>query len=80
MTKTEIAKTVLAVGVQYGTGLIIAGIVRSNVIPLNTVQKIGVVAGTWALSGVVANAATKYTDDLIDEAISKFQKIKAKSE
>jgi len=79
MTKTEITKKIVAVGVQYGTGIIVAGIVRSNVVPMNTIQKIGIVVGTFALSGAASDAATKYTDHLIDEIVDGFQKVKTKS-
>lgn len=78
MNKIEIAKKVVGLTVQYGSGLIISGIVRSNVAPANIIQKVGVTVGVFAISGAVGNAASKYTDLMIDEIVDAYKELKEK--
>jgi len=78
MNKIELTKKVVGFTIQYGSGLIISGIVRSNVAPANVIQKVGITVGVFAISGAVGNAASKYTDILIDEIVDAYNEIKEK--
>jgi hypothetical protein len=67
----NVAKIAAATVSANGARKIIAGIVENNVTVGKPKDKIAVVAATWVLSGIVATACKKYTDNSIDSAVSK---------
>lgn len=76
-TKREIVKKVAGAVVQFGTGFIINGIVKTNVPVSHPGLKIVVGLTSFAIGGVVADAAQKYMDTTIDELIDGINKFKA---
>lgn len=72
MKMTTIAKFVkiaAATVVASGTKTIVAGIIENNVKIGKPKDKIAVTAATWVISGIVATAAKKYTDETVDDAM-----------
>lgn len=76
MSKRETTKKIVGWIVQYGTGTIVYGIIRNNIAPTRIDHKIGVGAASLAIGGVVADAAVKYSDQLVDELFDAFDKLK----
>lgn len=61
------AKFVVSGVVGIGAGKIVAGVIKNNIKPSSVIDKVTMVAGAWAISGIVAKASKKYTDESIDE-------------
>lgn len=70
MNKLDLVKFATSVVVGAGTSRIVGGIVKNNTSPEKLHQAVAVVAGTWVLSGIVADVSKKYTDAKIDEAVN----------
>ena len=76
MTKRDTAKKVVGLVAQYGTGVIVYGLIKNNVVPGNPIQAVGVFVGSIAIGGIVSDAATKYTDNLIDSVFDGIDEVK----
>ncbi len=74
--KIQLAKLGAKIVVHLGTGTIVNAIVRNNVAPANAFEKISIPAGSFAIGGIVANAAKQYTEDLIDDIVNAVSKAK----
>lgn len=74
MTKNrELTKKVVGAVVQYGTGIVIYGVIRNNVAAERLDQKVGVAVASFVLAGMVADAARKYSDNTIDDLFDAFE-------
>lgn len=76
MDKRELTKKIVKYVVGYGTGIVINGIINSNVEPDRIDQKIAVGVASLAIGGVIAEAASDYTDRRIEELFDKFEEAK----
>jgi hypothetical protein len=76
MNKTEIAKKIVRLATQYGTGMIVNSIISNNVHTERIDQKVGVAVASVAIGGVVGEAAGDHTDRMIDELIEATQSFK----
>lgn len=79
-SKLSAVKLVVSGVVGIGAGKIAKDIIKNNINPETLIDKVTTVAGAWALGGMVAKAAKKYTDEVIDdtaaavtEQIDKFK-------
>lgn len=68
-TVAKFVKIAAATVVASGTKTIVAGIIENNVKIGRPKDKIAVTAATWVISGIVATAAKKYTDETVDETM-----------
>lgn len=70
--KTAIAKKVVRIIVQFGAGTVVHAIISNNVdtTDASVAHKVSVPVASYALGGMVANAAGDYTDKLIDEMVA----------
>lgn len=76
MTKLEIVKAVASTIVGIGTSKIVYGIIANNVETTNPVDKVTVVAGSFVVGSMAADATKKHTDKMIDEAAAWLESIK----
>lgn len=67
MDNLQLAKDISAIAVSAGVNIVIKNAVKATTPEnLGIFKRIGVGIGTFAISGVVASAAIKYTDKQID--------------
>lgn len=72
----RITKAVAATIVGSGTRKIVAGIIENNVpAPDKMRDKIVIAAATWVISGIVATATKKYTDEAVDSIVSAVTEV-----
>lgn len=77
MDKILIAKRVTSFVVGAGVKTIISTIIKDNVDPDNLAKKATVIAGTFVIAGIVADASSSYTDAKIDALVDFYnEKIK----
>lgn len=76
--KTDLIKAVLRITVSLGAGKITGSIIRSHLGDLNKIQKITVPVAAYAIGGVVADRACDHVDGVVDDAVEKIEKIRAK--
>lgn len=69
-SKLAAAKWVVSGVVGIGAGKIAKDIIKKNINPETLIDKVTTVAGAWALGGMVAKAAKKYTDEAIDDTVT----------
>jgi hypothetical protein len=73
MDKIQVSKFVVGCVVASGVSRIVAGIVRNNTSPENLWQKISLLSGSFVIGGIVAGAAKKETDAIIDQIIDGYR-------
>ena len=70
MTKTELAKKAISATVMFGTGRIVYSILRNNVDePENIAQAVSVPVASFVIGGMAADAASQYSDRMVDEVV-----------
>lgn len=69
-SKLNAVKFVASSVVGIGAGKIVGQIIKDNIKPETMVEKVTMTAATFAIGGLVAAAAKKYTSDQIDEVAS----------
>lgn len=69
-SKLDVAKFVVSGIVGMGTGKIVSSIIKSHVTPANLIDKVTIVAASWAISGIAAERTKGYTDEVIDRVVS----------
>lgn len=62
-----LTKKIVGYVAQYGTGVIVYGIIRNNIDPQRIDQKISAEVAAFALAGAAGLAATKYMNRFIDD-------------
>lgn len=77
MTKIDLTKRIVALIVGFGTKQIVVAIIRNNVSSEKVTDKIAIEAASWVLSALVASKAKEYTDQIIDELIDQWYKLKS---
>lgn len=72
-----IFKTVTTLLVSTGAGAIVGNAVKATTpAEINTLNKVTIAAGSFALSGLVGAAASKYTAKQIDDTVTQIQALK----
>lgn len=76
MKKLEAIKSVAALVVSIGVGAIVSNIVKGTT-PSNakTLLRVCVAIGSFVLTGLVSEAATKYTEKTIDETVDMLRDV-----
>jgi hypothetical protein len=72
--KITIAKKLVSVAVGFGTSCIVKGIIEHNVDATTPASKVSVAVAGFAIGGVVAEASSNYTDELIESVVELWQK------
>lgn len=75
MKKLEIAKKTVAAVVGIGVGSIMSQAIRKNATPQSKLQLVTMTVGAFALTGMVANAASRYAEVEFDGAVEQVKKI-----
>lgn len=76
MSNINTVKTITKFVVGVGTTKIVNTIIKNNAVPVKTVDRVTIYAGSMVLGGMVADAARTYTDAKIDEYVESWNKIK----
>jgi hypothetical protein len=78
MNARNATKKIVGFTVQYGTGAITHGIIKSNVVlpPGRLDLKIAVGVASYILGGTAAKAGTEHSDKVIDSLFDLFEKVK----
>ena len=76
MDKRTIVKRVVGYTVQFGTGVVVKGIINNNVAVDNAIVKISVDVAAFALGSLIGGAAVQHTDDMIDGLFTAVDKAK----
>lgn len=77
MITIDTVKFVATTIVGVGTSKIVGSIIKNNVDPQNAVDVVTVTAGSFVIGAIAADATRKYTDQAIDNAVEKYNSIKA---
>ncbi len=72
MTKTDIAKKAVSLVIGSGTAKIVGGIIRNNTDPETITDTVTIAAAQVTIGMMVADAASRYTDEKIDELLSWY--------
>lgn len=77
MTKRELIKSGIKVVVSVGVGCIVTNAVAftTPVVGIGVIKKLCIGAGSFALSTMVSDKTTEYTDKKIDEGLDEFKKM-----
>lgn len=76
MEKKQILKTAISFIGSACVSSVVGMIVKSNAVPTSTKEKIAVAAGSFILSGMIANKASDYLEGEFDSLDEMIQKIK----
>lgn len=77
MNPVNIFKTVAAIAVSSGAGAIVGNTVKlTTPSDVKLVSKITIAAGSLALSGLVSDVASKYTEAEIEKAVEQVKNLK----
>lgn len=72
----EMFKSVVSTIVGIGASKIVYGIVKNNVPTETPIDKVTVVAGSFVIGSMAADATKKHTDKMIDETIDWYKTMK----
>ncbi len=75
MNKIEITKRVINSVVAVGTAQIVRSIIKNNTNPESVTDQVAGYAGSFALGGMAANAASTHTDARIDAIVELYNKL-----
>lgn len=79
-SKLGIAKAVISGAVGIGAGKIAKDIIKNHTKPDTLFDKITIIAGTWAIAGLMTSVATKYTNATIDTTVEQVMHIREQFE
>lgn len=75
-SKIGAIKMVVSGIVGMGASRIAGQIIKNNVTaPTNLLEKVALMAGTWAIGGIIAERSRKHTDDAIDQVVGIVKKV-----
>lgn len=72
----QLAKVVIRCTAQIGTGKIIGETIKNNTVRTTIPQRVMVMFGSYALTGLVSEKVGPYMDEQVDEAVELFNKAK----
>lgn len=76
MNKIAVLKNAVKLVISIGASTIVKQIIENNVEAAKTIDKMAVPVASIAIGGAVGKIAGEYTDDMIDEAVEFWYKIK----
>lgn len=74
MSKTDIAKNVIALTTGYAVSSVITSIIRNNVSIDSKADELLVRVAGYVITGMIADVARKHTDRQVDSVISFWKK------
>jgi hypothetical protein len=77
MSKLQTAKNVTTVVTGIGASTIVAQAIKNNTQPTNLFQKVTMTLGAVAMTGIAADAASKYAGAKFDEFVAAYKQIDA---
>jgi hypothetical protein len=80
MDKSNIIKGVVQGVVGFGAGKIIKDVIKHNTSPESKIDVVTYAAGSFALGGIVSEAAKGYIDRRFESVISGIEKARLKAE
>jgi len=72
----KVTKFIVSHVVGYGTGVIVYGIIKNNVAPDRTHQKIGVATASFVLGDLVSSKTLDRSNELVDKAFDAFDRFR----
>jgi hypothetical protein len=77
MDSRELTKKILRLTAEYGTGVLVYGLLKENSAPPNKLhQKIAVAVAMFALVGIAVDYSSKYTGEFVDQIFDAYEKLK----
>ena len=77
LTKLDVVKFVATTVVSFATGAVVTNAVRAtSPTTAKTLPRIVIGIGSFVLSGIVSDFASKYAEDKIDESVEGYTKAK----
>lgn len=73
MNKIELTKTITKFVVGVSTSATVGAVIRNNVNPENTLQKVEIAIGAATVGAIAAEHAKRFTDQMIDEVVAAFR-------
>lgn len=74
LTTTKLVATGLS---SWGAGVIVKNAIKATTpADIGSIKKIGVVVGGFAVAGIVADAASRYTGNQIDAFVAVYEEVK----
>lgn len=73
MNSIKLVKTATSFIVGAGTTKIVSSIIQNNVSPDNVADKVAVTGAAFVIGSMAADATRKYTDSMIDEAVTAYK-------
>lgn len=79
MKKIDVFKKTVKLLIGVGASTIVKQIIDNNVEAEKTIDKMAVPVASIAIGGAVGKVAGEYTDDMIDEAVELWNKIRERN-
>ncbi len=71
------SKFVITAATSWGAGVIVKNAIATTTpADIGSMKKIGVMIGGFAVSGIVADAASRYTGGIIDQCVDAYEQVK----
>lgn len=74
--KIKVTKLVVSIVVGSGTSKIVRDIIVNNTDCETVTDKVKIMAGSFAIGGMITSEASKYTDRMIDKTADSYLRIK----
>jgi hypothetical protein len=72
-----VTKVIATGAASYGAGVIVKNAINMTTpADINTIRKVGIFVGSFAVAGIVSDAASKYTGGIIDQCVDAYEQIK----
>jgi hypothetical protein len=74
MNNLDLAKHVASTVVAFGTSTIVGAVIRNNVQPATTFQKVSIPAASFVIGSIASDLTKNYTNEKIDAATAWYRK------
>lgn len=74
-SKLNVAKVLISGIVGIGTGRIVQQIIKNNITPTSTIDKVTVLSAAWVIGGIASEATKSYTNNMIDDMAKTATKV-----
>jgi ribosomal protein L18 len=72
MNKLAVTKTAVRLAVGFSVSYVTSQVIKNNVVPETTVQKIEVIVAAIAIGDLICKRVEKHVDQVIDDAVKKW--------
>jgi hypothetical protein len=77
LTPQQVTKLTVTGVASWGAGIVVKNAIAvTTPADLTTMKKVGVMVGGFAIAGIVGDAASKHTGDLVDSVFDAYDQIK----